>query len=72
MDTGLSDLEKRRKEEIANALGSETPEAKKTRIMMLQLKLKRPGLKQLMGENPMSNEEFAELEKYFKLSRRSV
>lgn len=72
MDTGLSDLEQRRKQEIINALGSELPEQKKLRLMAYQLKLKRPGVKQLMGESPLNNEEFAELEKYFKMSRRSV
>jgi len=39
----------------------------KFKARTLELKMKRPGLKQLIGENPLSDEEFNELEKYFRL-----
>lgn len=72
MDTGLSDLEKKRREELTQALENDSEEGRKLRFMAYQLRLKRPGFKQLMGENPLSNEEFNELEKYFRMSRRPV
>ena len=72
MDTGLSDLEKKKREDLIKSLAAESPEARKVRMMTYQLKLRRPGVKQLFGEHPLSNEEFQELEKYFRMSRRSI
>ena len=39
------------------------------KVTVLQLRLKRPGIKQLLGQNPIQDEEFGELDKYFRLSR---
>lgn len=72
VDTEVSDLEKRRREELTQALANDNSDGRKLRFMAYQLKMKRPGFKQLMGENPLTNEEFAELEKYFRMSRRPV
>lgn len=47
--------------------GNIEPRAK---LMALHLKLKKPGLKQLLGGNPLSDEdEFNELEQFFRLSK---
>lgn len=42
---------------------------KEQKVAMLRLRLKKPGLKQLLGQNPIMDEEFGDLDKYFKLSR---
>lgn len=72
MDTELERYESDRKKRLAETLANESPEERKVRLMAFRLSLKKPGLKAFLGENPMKNEEFDELEKYFKLSRRSM
>lgn len=42
---------------------------KMPKVSMLKLRMKKPGLKQLLGQNPIQDEEFGDLDKYFKLSR---
>jgi hypothetical protein len=44
---------------------------KQPKIAMLKLRLKKPTLKDLLGQNPIQDEEFGDLDKYFRLSRGS-
>ncbi len=76
MDSDLARYEderrKRLREAAQNALLEDSGQPPNVRITRFQLALKRPGLKALLGENPLSDEEFNELEKYFRLRRERV
>ena len=72
VDTEIERYEGDRKRRLKETLGNEPQEARRIKMMALRLSLKKPGLKTLMGESPLKNEEFDELEKYFKLSKRST
>ena len=77
MDSDIARYEDERKEKLrqaamnalANPQADETP---RIRMLRLKLALKKPGIKALLGENPLKNEEFGELEKYFRLSKERV
>jgi len=55
-----------------NALSQEQGETPQAKITRYKLAVKRPGMKALLGGNPLSDDEFNELEKYFRLSRERI
>jgi hypothetical protein len=74
MDSELERYEADRKErlrELAQNALLRDEDPVKAKILRFRLAARKPGLKQLMGENPLADEEFNELEKYFRLTRGS-
>lgn len=76
MDSDIARYEqdrRRRLEEAAkSALLLQDGDTPQIRTMRLKLVAKKPGIKALLGGNPLSNEEFDELEQFFRLSRERI
>ena len=76
MDSNIARYEDERlarlREAAQNALLADSQETPQVRAMRLKLVAKKPGLKALLGGNPLKDEEFDELEKYFRLSRERI
>lgn len=66
------DRRDRLRELAQNSLLREQDEPARVKILRFKLAAKRPGMKQLLGGNPLADEEFNELEKYFRLSKERV
>ena len=58
--------------ELAQSALLREQEPVRAKILRFKLAAKRPGIKQLLGGNPLADEEFDELEKYFRLSKERV
>lgn len=76
MDSNIARYEDDRiarlREAAQNALLQDQGEMPRQKITRYKLAMKRPGMKALLGGNPLSDEEFNELEKYFRLSRERI
>lgn len=76
MDSDIARYEQDRRarlrEAAKNALLQQDGEAPQVRAMRLKLVARKPGIKALLGDNPLSNEEFDELEKFFRLSKERI
>lgn len=75
MDSDIARYENDRRarlREVAKSALLREGEDPKVRVLRFKLALKKPGIKALLGDNPLANEEFDELEKYFRLSKERV
>lgn len=76
MDSEIERYENDRRARLRNlaqsALLRDESDDPKVKIMRFKLAARKPGIKQLLGGNPLADEEFDELEKYFRLSKERV
>lgn len=67
MDSEANNLKEKYQKDLRARYEASLPTHPKMSI--LKLRIKKPTLKQLLGQNPIQDEEFGDLDKYFRLSR---